>query len=206
MDDGKTEYFARMDMVKYASEHATDLPFFGWCCGRRDGFATWQEQVDMVKALTKAHHGFAFAWNNGDHSSGSQPMGQIMKYYPPEKFARNRSYPAFGNSSLDQQPGSGDPKDGDLEGGINLGFRWDEVVDETDKWSVRLSNDLAKQDMTVDVTPRRCQKFKVQPQSEVRWSSSLGDTGKLTADTSGLVTVPRLKLRPGANGVLTITR
>ena len=49
MDDGKTDYFVRMDMVKFASEHAADLPFFGWCCGRRDGYANWREQVDMVK-------------------------------------------------------------------------------------------------------------------------------------------------------------
>jgi hypothetical protein len=56
MDDGKTDYFARMDMVKFAAEHPADLPFCGWCCGRRDGFATWQEQIDMVKSLTLARH------------------------------------------------------------------------------------------------------------------------------------------------------
>lgn len=206
MDDGKTDYFARLDMVKFAAEHAADLPFYGWCCGRRDGFATWQEQVDMVKALTSARHGFAFAWNDGDHSSGSQPMAQVMKYYPPQKFARNQSYPALGNSSIDQKLGNGDAGEGDPEGGINLGFRWDEVVDEPDRWSVRLANDLAREEMTVDVTPRRCQKFKPRPGSEVRWSSSLGESGKATIDAAGLVTVPRLKLRPGAQVVLTLSR
>ena len=49
-------------------------------------------------------------------------MARIAKYYPPERFARNHSYPAFSNSSIDQKFGNGDPKDGDLEGGINLGF------------------------------------------------------------------------------------
>ena len=40
--DGRRQddYFDRMDMVKFAAEHPDDLPFFGWCCGRRDGFAT----------------------------------------------------------------------------------------------------------------------------------------------------------------------
>ena len=206
MDDGKTDYFARMDMVKFAAEHSADLPFCGWCCGRRDGFATWQEQIDMVKALTAARHGFAFAWNDGDHSSGSQPIAQVMKFYPPDKFARDRSYPAFANSSIDQNLGNGDPKDGDLEGGINLGFRWDDIVDETDKWSARLANDLAKEDMTADVTLRRCQKFKVQPNTEIRWSTSFGEAGKVRADHAGLVTVPRMKLRPQAATVLTIVR
>src|SRR5271166_4235895 len=110
----------------------------------------------MVKALTTGRHGFAFAWNNGDHSSGSQPMEKVRKYYPPEKFARNSSYPAFSNSSIDNNPGNGDPTNGDLEGGINLGFLWSDVVDEESQWSVKLANDLAKAEMTVDVTPRVC--------------------------------------------------
>ena len=101
----------------------------------------------MVKAMTAARHGFAFAWNDGDHSSGAQPMARVLKYYPPDLFARNKSYPAFGNSTIDQKLGSGDPKDGDLEGGINLGFKWSDVVDEDVKWSVRLANELAENDM-----------------------------------------------------------
>lgn len=206
MDDGKTDYFARMDMVKFAAEHASDLPFYGWCCGRRDGFASWKEQIDMVKALTAAKHGFAFAWNDGDHSSGSQPMSLISKFYPPEKFARNQSYPAFGNSSLDQKLGNGDPKDGDLEGGINQGFDWKDVIDQEDKWSVRMTNELAKSDVTVDVTPRRCQKFKVKPGDKVRWSSSTGDSGTATADPAGHITILQFKLRPTTDAVLTITR
>ncbi|MBA4066770.1 MAG: hypothetical protein C0501_24300 [Isosphaera sp.] len=204
LDDGKTDYFARMDMVKFAADHPADLPFLGWCCGRRDGFASWQEQIDMVKAMAAARHGFAFAWNDGDHSSGAQPMAKVLKYYPPELFARSKSYPAFANSSIDQKLGTGDPKDGDLEGGINLGFKWSDVVDEDAKWSVRLSNELATGDMTVDVTPRRCQKFKARPNAEAKWETSTGDSGKVTADAAGLVTVPRVKLSPGKDTVLTI--
>lgn len=205
MDDGKDDFFTRMDMVKFVTDHRGDLPLYGWCCGRRDGFATWQEQIDMVKAMTTAKHGFAFAWNNGDHSSGSEPMARVLKYYPPELFARNRSYPAFANSSIDQNPGDGDPKSGDLEGGINLGFRWSDVVDEETQWSVKLSNDLSTADMTVDVTPRRCQSFKPRLNA-VRWSTSAGESGSVTADAAGVVTVPRVKLSTGKTTVLTLTQ
>ena len=206
MDDGKTDYFTRMDMVKFAAEHPSDLPFFGWCCGRRDGFASWQEQIDMVRSLTAARHGFAFAWNDGDHSSGAQPMAKIAKYYPADKFARNRSYPAFSNSSIDQKLGNGDPKDGDLEGGINLGFLWKDVVDEERCWSVRLSNDLANAAMTVDVTPRRCQRFKTPAGSEVSWSTSTGAPGKVIVNSDGIVTIPRVQLRPDSETLLMISR
>jgi hypothetical protein len=194
MEDGKTLYYDYVDGPKFVAEHPEDLPFVGWSCGRRDGYATWQENIDMVRALAAGHHGFAFSWNNGGHGEGGQAMSLINKYYPAEKFARNVSYPAFGNSSLDQNLGDGDPGAGDLIGGINLGFHWDGIVDETDSWSVRLSNSLAKEEMTVDVTPRRAQKFKLKPGQTVGWSTSQGKTGSATADRHGLVTIPKVAL------------
>ena len=139
LEDGKGDFFERMNMVEFVRNHPGDLPFVGWCCGRRDGFATWKEQIEMVKALTEAKHGFAFAWNNGNHSSGGYPMREINKYYGASRFAKNKSYPAFGNSSINGNMGNGDPKDGDLGNdnrkkgklesfGINLGFKWEGVV------------------------------------------------------------------------------
>lgn len=137
--------------------------------------------------------------------AGAQPMAAIAKHYPPEKFARKRSYPAFSNSSLDQRLGNGDPKDGDLEGGINLGFAWQDVLDEEGRWAVTLSNDLAKDDMTVDVTPRRCQKYKARPGEPFRWTTSSGGAGAVTADEHGLVTVPRVAIQAGKSTNLTIS-
>jgi hypothetical protein len=204
MDDAKTPYLERMDLVRFATEHHEDLPAYIWCCGRRDGFATWQEQVDMVKAMTASHHGFAFAWNDGDHSSGAAPMAKLMKYYGADKFRRNRSYPAFGNSSINNDPGPGDPKVGDMEGGINLGFSWNQVVDEESRWSVTLSNDLCQAEMTVDVTPRRCQKFKPAAAAKCAWSNTAGGSGEVVADAHGLVTVNQVKIKPGETTVLLI--
>ena len=206
MSDGVTGYLDRMDSVRFAASHPEDLPFYGWCCGRNDGFATWKEQVEMVRALTRAHHGFAFAWNNGDHSSGSKPMSLIQQDYPAPKFARNRSYPAFGRSSIDDNPGTGDPKEGDLEGGINLGFDWKDVVDEERGWSATISNSRAKAEMTVDVTPRRCQKFRPKPGEVLKWTSSSGGSGSVTADAAGLVTVEKLRLTAGEPTTLRLTK
>jgi hypothetical protein len=133
-------------------------------------------------------------------------MQAINKYYPAEKFARNRSYPAFGNSSINDNMGNGDPKDGDLEGGINLGFDWKEVKDDDRAWSARLSNSLAKKEMTVDVTPRRCQKFKPKLGDKLTWTDSAGNTGEAVADRNGLVTVKAVKIKPGTETVLSIGR
>jgi poly(3-hydroxybutyrate) depolymerase len=206
MADGKTDYLDRADGPKFAAGHAGDLPFLGWACGRNDGYATWQEHIDMVKTMTDAKHGFAFAWNNGGHSEGGRAMQQIDRYYPAAKFARDKSYPAFGNSSVNDDMGTGDPKDGDLEGGINLGFDWKDVRDEEGKWSARLSNALAKKDMTADVTPRRGQKFRPKPGDKFTWTDSHGNTGAAVADKNGLVTVTAVKIKPGAETTLTIER
>jgi hypothetical protein len=206
MPDGVTGYLDRMDSVQFAADHLEDLPFYGWCCGRNDGFATWKEQVAMVRALTRSHHGFAFAWNNGDHSSGSKPMSMIQQDYPAHKFGRNRSYPAFGKSSIDQDPGPGDPKEGDLEGGINLGFDWKDVVDEERGWTATISNSRCKSEMTVDVTPRRCQKFRPKPGDSLKWTSTTGGSGSVVAGAAGLVTIEKLRLNPGEGTTLRITR
>lgn len=206
MEDNKTEYFERMNSVNFAINEKGDLPFYGWCCGRRDGFATWKEQIDMVEAMKKSHHGFAFAWNDGDHSSGASPMGEVQKYFPSKRFALNLSYPAFANSSIDNNMGNGDPKDGDMIGGINLGFKWDDPVETETKWVVEISNELCKEPMTVDVTPRRCQTFKRVANQEYNWSASNGDKGKVVADKDGIIVVEKLKIEPGKKTTLTIEK
>jgi poly(3-hydroxybutyrate) depolymerase len=206
MADGKTQYYDHVDGPKFAAAHHEDLPFLAWACGRHDGYATWQEHIDMVRAMTEARHGFAFSWNNGNHSGGGRAKEAVSKYYPPEKFARNQSYPAFGNSSINNNMGNGDPNDGDPVGGINLGFLWGGVSDKPNRWSVKFANDLAKEEMTVDVTPRRCQQFKPRPGDVLRWTNSAGGAGKATADEWGLVTVEKVKIVPGQETVLTIER
>jgi hypothetical protein len=79
-------------------------------------------------------------------------------------------------------------------------------VDEEGKWSVKLTNDLAKGEMTVDLTPRRCQQFKVKPGEALKWSTSAGQSGQLTAERPGLATVTGLRLQPGKEIEVTIRR
>ena len=100
--------------------------------------------------------------------------------------------------------GPGDPKLGAPVGGINLGFDWSDVRDEPGRWSIALGNELAKDRMTVDVTPRRCQAFRPKPGESFRWTDSAGGAGTVTADDWGLVTVPQMAILPGRKTTLTI--
>lgn len=87
----------------------------------------------MVAALTASHHGFAFMWNNGNHSGAGDIAAAMLEMYPPEKFGIHRSYPAFSRSSIDDDLGDGSPASGALTGGINLGFDWSAVSDEPNR-------------------------------------------------------------------------
>jgi hypothetical protein len=206
LPDGHTRFLDRMDMVKFVTGYAGELPFIGWSIGRHDGFATWREQVDMVHALEATHRGFAFAWNDGGHGTGTRPMQEILRYYPMSRFRLDRSYPAFSHSSLDSNPGNGDVQDGDKEGGINLGFAWSGVIDQSDRWEISISNALNHSDMTVDITPRRTQRFRLSPGETVHWTSSDGASGSTTADDYGLATIPRVVIQPQLPTKVILTR
>jgi len=60
---------------------------------------------------------------------------------------------------------------------------------------------------TVDITPRRCQKFKPKPGETFKWTNaSLKDnkpvqSGTVKADKWGLVTLPQVKVSKGKNRV-----
>ena len=195
-----------LDAVRFVQNHPEDLPFVGWNLGRRDGFFDWAPNIEMVQALTEGRHGFAFAWNNGDHSGGAESRHVIQRWYPHTKFARNESYPAFSNSSIDDDMGTGDKTDGDLEGGVNLGFDWEVTEDTVDRWQVSISNALAVEEMTVDVTPRRLQHFSPTAGEQLSYTDSLGGARTINADLAGLATVTGVRIQVGESTTITITR
>ncbi len=191
---GKTSFLARTDSVAYVEANCgAALPFIVWGIGRHDGYATWREQVDMVAALRKCHAGFAFRWNNGSHSDGPTAEIEVQRQYQT-RFARNLSYPAFTNSSLDQNPGNGDVTEGALEGCINCGFAWTAVTETFHTWSAAISNSNNSHAMTADVTPRNTRQFHPRPGAAVAWLASTGQSGRATADPYGLVTAERVNL------------
>jgi hypothetical protein len=207
MPDGKTEFFDYLDLVTFVENTHRDLPFACFIGGRHGGklwagYAKWGNMVAMVKALTENHHGFGFGWDNGGHGSARKQFKLLKKYYPPERFALDLSYPAFGNSSIDDDTGP----DGPEEGYVNAGFVWTDPVDEADRWECTISNAEAKGDMKTDVTPRRCQNFKPKPGEELTWNTSTGGSGTVKADEYGLVTVSKIGIPHGEKVTLKILK
>jgi len=136
----------------------------------------------------------------------------------------HQSLPAFTRCSLDARPVCDNPKgeyrpgkyDQDFQqhadkvGGINLWQRWAPagIVDEPDRWAITVwlaaaaaaARGGSPQDSaTTDLTPRRCQKFRVRPGDKTAWTATATDgkvfqSGTAQADANGLVTVPGLKM------------
>jgi hypothetical protein len=193
-----------LDAIRFVRAHPGTLPFLGWNIGRQDHTSAWRDHIDMVRAMTEMRHGFAFAWNDGNHSTGVAPATEILRWYPPERFARHLSYPAFSESSIDDDLGDGDPADGDLVGGINLGFVWTDPVEDERGWTLTISNALCDAPMSVSVTPRRAQRFRPAAGASLRYTTSTGAEGRAVADADGLVTVRGVVILPGAETTLSL--
>ncbi|MCK6597315.1 MAG: hypothetical protein L6Q37_03045 [Bdellovibrionaceae bacterium] len=138
-------FINRMDMVSYINNPSNEIPFVAWSIGKNDGFATWESQVDAVKALRATKRGFVFSWNNGNHSEGVDAMTAVTATYTPEDFELGKGYPIFMNSSLDNDVNT------DLIGGINLGFKWRNMIETDNGFEIEISNTLGN--VSVDVLP-----------------------------------------------------
>lgn len=126
--------------------------------------------------------------------------------------------------------------DGPVKGTWNGHFAWssrnqnfdaksaeDDIIDEEKKWAIclrlqknKLVGEWREETATVDVTPRRLQKFKPKPGETVHWVNLDMSTtakpkeiakGDVTADKHGLVTVPGFVVgKKGWGNRLVLTR
>ena len=133
----------------------------------------------------------------------------------PMDLRTDRSLPAFRSASLDGDPGGGRPDDGDPEGQSNLYLMWEteEAIDVADRWelTVGLVDQAPASDGTVDITPRRCQEFRLRAGEKVRWTNTsltagrAIQSGEAAADRHGLVTLTAVRVEKGRNRI-SITR
>ena len=135
------------------------------------------------------------------------------------RFRRDRSVPAFGNCSLDDNLGEGDLKSGEPFGQVNgyLVWRSASIVDEPGLYEItvwlwggdsRGRDPAPRETCTVDLTPRRCRRFKPEPGTRFAWmnldlrSGKAVQTGRVPADEHGLVTVKGLIVTKGRHRIV----
>ncbi|MEN6641554.1 MAG: prolyl oligopeptidase family serine peptidase [Armatimonadia bacterium] len=208
----------RLDATKFAREHKGDLPFLLIANGRKDMSIPWWKNPDFYRAMRDNRHGFVAAWNEGDHGGcgGALPedikrMTNLRSFY---NIALNKSYLAFSNSSLDDDPGNGDAANGTPVGYMNRGLWWEEPVDEAGRYEVvvKWTLEAEKLPVTVDVTPRRLQAFRLKPGETVTARNIAVGTGAevqketLKVDEDGLLTFKGFKVTAPEGNRLVLSR
>jgi hypothetical protein len=211
-----------MDLSWWLSKYPQkETSFLSFANGKNDDQIGWYQAVVTVKALQETKRPFVFRWGMGGHGE------RAIFMFNPEIMALDKSIPAFHNCSLDNKIGNGtklsisqkfktqegkvldDWYDGDSKGQINAYLLWESVVEGDDKYEITvfLTKEAPKDTCTVDITPRRTQKFKAKPGEKFKWSNiSLKDgkeiqAGAATSDQWGLVTIEKLIVSKGKNRV-----
>ncbi len=183
--------------------------------GKNDGGIGWPQAAEFFRALQETRRPHIFVWGQGGHGQRASLPVSLADRWMPMDLRTDQSLPAFTGCSLDDNPGNGDPNDGDAEGQANRYLFWEtgDVVDRPDRWemTVGLVQKAPKDDCTVNITPRRLQQFKPKPGQKVQWTNtSLTDnkqpqTVQSTADNHGLITLQDVQITKGKNRIV-VTR
>ena len=189
-----------------------DIGYLTFANGKNDAGIGWPQAVEFLKALQETRQPHMFVWGQGGHGQRARMPANGNERDMPLDIRTDRSLPAFTRSTLDDDPGSGAPDRGAPQGQVNAYLTWQPatIVDEPDKWSVSIGVDARspRAEGSVDVTPRRLQRFKPRPGEIVQWSSSRGSLviqrGEAIVDRWGLITLPGVMVsRDGTQVVVT---
>lgn len=207
---------------RYLAEHFEArgaAPVFGFV-GKNDHVVGWEEKIPLFQALEAHRAGGAWYWDQRTHFDNQNLTAWSPVQTDWQRLYRYRldlSYPALSNCSVNSDPGDGDPAVGDSVGTINGFVDWDDqILDEHQLWQcvLRPRSPLTTSGplvpvgaITVDVTPRRLQKFIVSSRTSYRYtvtdatSGELVTSGNLEADSLFLLTVPAVPVRAGGSRI-----
>ena len=218
--EGLTIYQRTNDGVIARLLESTWVPPIVAFNGKNDETVGWAEKIPFYHSMNEHRHGGYFFWDTRGHIGGPIAWGQLQDMRYLYRFRTNRSFPAISNCSADFDPGNGQAWRGDSVGTINGFVEWDTtLVDLPDRWEVTLHlRDLpttyrtlaAPESVTLDVTPRRLQSFRVRSGSLYQFTAQRLSDGAVVrqeidqADSLGLVTLHWLKVhRSGTRLVMT---
>ena len=176
-------------------------PIFA-CNGRQDGAIPGENNPPFYAVAIRSRHAFAVYWNDGPHLMQSEcPADALAWESDIYRYRLDESYPVFTNCSDDKNYGNGDATDGDPIGWINRGLGWTDLRDTADEYALTVT--AAHPDIvypvTVDVTPRRLQRFAVEPGETLSVRVAGSEAATVKADEEVAFTVPGLCI-PAAGG------
>ena len=201
-EDG-TPVWDYYDDTWYLRQHPErDIGLISFSNGKNDRGIGWEQAVQFYRALQDTRQPHVFVWGQHGHGERATMPAQGGERVNPLDLRTDQSLPAFTHGSLDDDPGNGAPEEGAPSGQSNLFLTWNTatIVDDAAHWSVTiaLTARAPQPTATVDVTPRRLQRFTLAPGDKLVWTNSQGERvvqgGELVADRWGLATLPQVQI------------
>ncbi|MBQ7922662.1 MAG: hypothetical protein IJ325_08815 [Clostridia bacterium] len=168
----------------------------------------WSSEHDVLyKGMRDKKYAILGYWGKFGHDNCDdriKKVNDLIYSFDLLSVRLDEAYPVFTNASTDDKlPWAEDGSIiSDAPGQVNAYFRWGKVEETEDSASVELRLLTANEwessftfptEAEADVSLRRLQSCRFAPGAEVAWE--YGETsGKVTADETGLVTVPGLKI------------
>ena len=167
---------------------------------------SWSKGHDaFVKAMNERKYALFFYWGWFGHANNHEKIMQVndlINSFDWLSAKKNEAYPAFTNASTNDPLPWPDRLADKKSGQVNAFFRWKNLRDTQE--AVELSLFLVKPaelktkftipaEATADVSLRRLQMLRVAPGETMRWTFGAAN-GQVAADTTGWITVPRLKI------------
>lgn len=202
-----TGVWDHQDYGKWGLKHITqDSSFLLLNNGQRDGSVVFEPFPDFVDALQKAKRPFAACWSQKGHMWSAYHTRNARWQRP--QIPNNETLPAFSNASNNDDPRK--TKSGQINGKLewcasgnnfDKAGKADDIVDTEAEWGMNIR--ALGGPATVDVTPRKVQKFKVEKGKAYRWENfDFSDPrnpkkvaeGTVNPDEHGLITVVKFKV------------
>ncbi|HPD14749.1 MAG TPA: hypothetical protein PLE19_07360 [Planctomycetota bacterium] len=236
MPDGKTspwDYFSDVWWMKQNPKAETGLIIAS--NGKNDGGIGWPQAVQFARTLQETRRPHIYNWGLGGHGTrtiiGSNfdqdvRTDQSLPAFtncslddnigtatpkPKEQLEAEQKQQQDEVAAKKRREVIVDPYDGDPQGAYNAWLRWrtDDIVDTVDAWelTVILLDKAPKDACTVDLTPRRLQKFRTPSSARFAYTVTEVKSGKelasgaATADEHDLLTLKQIPLAKGENRV-----
>lgn len=218
--DGTGVYDWMDHQQQLIARRGEDMAFLMIGHGKADRVIDWATQGQpIIASLNTARVGFTSEQRGGwDHTWMGYGQSLDNMFSPAAEglsqwvYPRNRSFLSFTNGT-----GSGPNVPGSTGTNFyNMQFEWSvpwnsfhtDMVDTRDRYEVSVRSTTVEQ--TADITPRKLQVFDVTPGQQVSWQNVNNATGQLlqsgtvTVDADGLVTIPQVRILKDAGNRLTL--
>jgi pimeloyl-ACP methyl ester carboxylesterase len=237
MPDGKTSPWDFFSDVWWLKNHvAEDTGLIIASNGKNDGGIGWEQAYRFARALQETRRPHFFNWDIQGHGTHTRIGANFeldvrsnqtlpaftncsldddigtAKRKSDEQIAAERRRQEAEIAAGKRTHVHIDPYDGGSQGQYNAYLWWqtDDVVDTPDRWemTVLLKDDAPRDSCTVDLTPRRCQRFRPESGTRLTWTNTAADdrrmlgSGEITTDQWELVTLKQLTILKGENRIV----